>query len=105
LLTAKEVMEAIEDNPLAKDCDNLSRLHAAVLRDPKDRSRLLPLEKEDWGSEAFVLGKRVAYIWCPDGMLQSRLPEAVGRALGDAVTVRNWATMTKIGTATMNYEL
>lgn len=98
-LTAKEMEEAIRDNPLAQDCDNLSRLHAAVLRNPKDRVLLEPLQGEDWGSEKFVLGKRVAYIWCPDGMLQSRLPEAVGRALGDGVTLRNWATMTKISAA------
>lgn len=96
LLSAKELEEAIRDNPLAEECDNLSRLHAAVLRNPNDRSLLQPLEAQDWGSEAFVLGKRVAYLWCPEGMLQSRLPEAVGRALGDGVTLRNWATMTKI---------
>jgi uncharacterized protein (DUF1697 family) len=38
----------------------------------------------------------VAYLWCPEGILASRLPEAVGRVLGDAVTTRNWSTMTKL---------
>jgi len=42
------------------------------------------------------MGARVAYLWCPDGILASRLHVAVARALGDGVTGRNWATMTKL---------
>jgi len=38
----------------------------------------------------------VAYLWCPEGLLAGRLPEAVGRVLGDAATTRNWATVTKL---------
>jgi uncharacterized protein (DUF1697 family) len=73
-----------------------SRLLVAVLGHPADRARLVPLAREDWSPEALGLGKRVAYLWCADGILASRLAEAVGRALGDAVTSRNWATMTKL---------
>lgn len=67
-----------------------------MLRSPEDRARLEPLLKEDWGTDAFALGRRVAYMWCKDGVLESRLPEALARAVGDAATTRNWATMLKL---------
>jgi len=76
--------------------DNPSRLFVAILRDPADRARLEPLAERDWGREVLALGERVAYLWCPDGSMGSQLPEAVARVLGDAVTTRNWATLTKL---------
>ncbi len=39
---------------------------------------------------------RAAYMWCPDGLMASPLAQAVGDALGDAVTMRNWTTLTKL---------
>jgi hypothetical protein len=47
---------------------------------------LEPLIEQNWHPEALALGSRVAYLWCPEGTLKSRLPEAISRALGDAVT-------------------
>jgi uncharacterized protein (DUF1697 family) len=38
----------------------------------------------------------VSYLWCPRGSLESRVANAVNQVLGDAVTARNWATMTKL---------
>ena len=34
--------------------------------------------------------------WCASGLLESPLAQAVGRALGDGATSRNWATITKL---------
>lgn len=96
VLTADEVRAIVADNPLAGIADNPSRLLVAVLAEPSDVRRLEPLLAREWGTEAVALGERVAYLWCPDGVLESALPEAVGRLLGDAVTTRNWATMTKL---------
>lgn len=96
VLTAAEVAAAVAGNPLGDVADNPSRLFVAVLRDPADRAKLEPLAERDWGREVLALGERVAYLWCPDGSTGSQLPEAVGRALGDAVTTRNWATLTKL---------
>jgi uncharacterized protein (DUF1697 family) len=38
----------------------------------------------------------VVYIWCPNGLLESKATEAVGKLLGDGVTMRNWATVMKL---------
>ena len=96
VLTARELRGAIEGNPLLEIATDHSRLFVPILASPTDRTRLDPLTKTDWSPEVLALGTRVAYLWCPDGLLASRLPEAVGRALGDAVTTRNWATMLKL---------
>ena len=96
VLTAAELAVAVEQNPLLDVADDPSRLLVAVLKDPADRIRLKGLTNESWAPEAVAVGKRVAYLWCPAGVLASRLPEAVGRALGDRVTTRNWSTITKL---------
>jgi len=87
---------AATDNPLLGVADNPSRLLVAVLANPADRSRLKQLVQQDWAPDALAIGARVAYLWCPEGVLASRLWKAVGRVLGDAVTTRNWATVTRL---------
>ena len=96
VLTAVELATAIADNPLLDIARDPSRLLVGVLRNAADRARLEPLTKRDWAPDEFAIGRRVAYLWCPNGMIQSRLAESVNRALGDAVTTRNWATMVKL---------
>lgn len=96
VLTAAELAAVVAGNPLLAVADNPSRLMVAVLANPADRTRLEPLLAQDWTPEALALGGRVAYLWCPAGVLASRLVVAVGRVLGDAVTTRNWATVTKL---------
>ena len=96
VITAAELAAAVAENPLLKIADNPSRLLVAVLRTAADVSKVKPLLKQDWGAEALAIGKRVAFLWCPDGILASALSNAVGRALGDGVTARNWATMLKL---------
>ncbi|HEX8211362.1 MAG TPA: DUF1697 domain-containing protein [Longimicrobium sp.] len=95
VLTAAEVAEAVDGNPFG-EVDNPSRFLVTVLRDPADRALLEPLAKEDWGTDSLALGRRVAYAWCRDGVLESRLPDALNRLLGDRGTARNWATMLKL---------
>ena len=105
VLTAAELAEIVTENPLAAIADDPARHLVAVLNSLTDRSRLEPLVKQDWSPGRLALGTRVAYLWCPDGILDSKLAIAVGKALKDAVTSRNWATMLKLhalaaGTAT-----
>jgi uncharacterized protein (DUF1697 family) len=96
LLRASELAQAIKDNPIEHLVTNPSRHMIAVLNDPTDRKRLTPLSREDWSPEAFAVGKRVAYFWCPDGILESRIAKALDKSLGDRITTRNWATMNKL---------
>jgi uncharacterized protein (DUF1697 family) len=96
VLTAKELGGAVAENPLLEVADDWSRLLVAVFSNPADRTNLELLLEQDWATEVLALGTRVAYLWCPEGILASRLAESVSRALGDAVTTRNWATVLKL---------
>ena len=96
VLSSAEMSGVVTGNPLLDVGDNHSRLLVAFLSERKDVKRLEPLMKEDWAPEALALGERVAYLWCPDGLLASRLPETIGRLLKDAVTTRTWATVLKL---------
>lgn len=95
-VTAEELAALVAENPLGKIATDPTRLLVTVLMDPADRKRLLPLARQDWAPEAFGVGMRAAYVWCPKSMLESPLFTAVTRLLGDGATTRNWATITKL---------
>jgi uncharacterized protein (DUF1697 family) len=96
VLTAAELAAVVRENPLVEMAVDPSRLLVAVLNQAADGAKLAPLRAQAWGSDALALGGRAAYVWCADGILASRLAEAVNRALGDAVTTRNWTTVLKL---------
>ena len=96
VLAANELAAVVKENSLHHVATNPSRLLVAVLFDPADAKRLLPLAKQVWGAERLAVGTRAAYIWCPDGVLASKLSEAVGKELRDGTTTRNWATILKL---------
>ncbi len=96
VLDAQQLAEVVAANPLLEQAVDPSRLLVAVLSNPADRVKLEPLAHQPWQPEAFALGQWAAYIWCVDGVLASRAAAAMGNLLGDAVTTRNWSTVTKL---------
>jgi uncharacterized protein (DUF1697 family) len=96
VLDAEQLDGVVEDNTLCEMADDHSRLLVAVLNNPADRAKLEPLAHQEWQPEAFALGRWAAYIWCADGILASRAAAAMGKAVGDAVTTRNWTTINKL---------
>jgi len=96
VLTADDFATVVRENALCDVADVPARLLVAFLSEAADPVRLEPLTRQDWRPEVLALGTRAAYLWCPAGMIESRLVQAVGRILGDATTTRNWATVTKL---------
>ena len=96
VLSADEVTTIIRDNPLLDIADNPSKLHVSVLASAKEAALLDALRTQTWDPEALAIGERVAYMWCANGMIESKVAVAAARLVGDAVTTRNWATMLKI---------
>jgi uncharacterized protein (DUF1697 family) len=96
--------KAIAQNPLADRADDLARLLVAFLSHKADRELLGEVAAQDWTPEAIALGERVAYLWCPGGIAESRLSRAVGQALGDGVTARNWNTVLKLQAVVQDME-
>jgi uncharacterized protein (DUF1697 family) len=96
VLTAREIADAVDGMPWRDEVLDPSRLLVTVLYDPTDRRKLEPLMDQDWGTDRLALAGRVAYVWCPDGILPSKLPDVTAKVLRDAATSRNWATMLKL---------
>jgi uncharacterized protein (DUF1697 family) len=82
-------------NPYANDADDASRLLVGFhLGD--DRAPFEALQREH-PDERFALGEHACYLWCPDGVLESRIGDALsGAKFRDKVTARNWATVLKL---------
>ena len=102
VLTAPELAAAVAANPLVKIASDPSRLVLAVPSNARDLARVNPLLGKDWAPESLAAGPRAAYFWCPNGFAESPVAEAVRRAFGDAVTMRNWATVGKLLALSVN---
>ena len=96
LRSSDDFAATVKGNPLLDVADDHTRLFAAFVTDPADMVKVKPLAKQAWKPEAIALGPNVVYIWCPNGLLESKATVAVGKALGDGVTIRNWATVMKL---------
>ena len=96
VLSAAELAVAVAENPLARIAHDPARFLVGVTTSATGQAKLEALGKRTWTPEALAVGRRVAYLWCAEGIIASSLMQAVNRALGDEFTARNWATMTKL---------
>ncbi len=96
LLAGREIAAAVREDPFTTVASDLSRYLVVVLHKPADRRRLAPLLSMPWGSERLAIGRRVAYLWCADGVAGSELWPRVDRALKRRGTARNMRTMAKL---------
>ena len=101
LRSAGELTATVEANPLLKMATDHTRLFAAFVTDADGMKLVKPIAAQPWKPEAVALGPGVVYVWCPNGLTESKASLAVTKALGDGVTVRNWATVMKLA-AMMN---
>ncbi len=96
VLSGGELTSIIKENSLLKVMDNPSRLLVGVVNDPTDLAKIEPLRKLEWGNDALAVGKLASYLWCCDGILESKLLAAFSKSLKDSVTTRNWSTILKL---------
>lgn len=96
VLGSDELDRIVAANPLMSVATNPARLLVFVFSEPDAPALLAPLAGTDWGPEVLSVGEHAAYLWCPDGVLESRAMAAMGKLLGDGLTSRNWNTMCKL---------
>jgi len=99
VLTAQELAAVVEENPLGKVAVDPARYLVAFAATPAALAGARSLAESPWAPEAFALGRRAAYLWCPQGVLASPLLEAFTRRTGQAATARNWSTVLKVHAA------
>lgn len=95
--TAEEFAAIESGNDLAMQDVDPSRLLVAMAASSKDLEPLAGLQDLVQAPEKLWLGTHALYLWCPDGILQSRAAEALLGKRGHLLTTRNWGTVTKIG--------
>jgi len=96
VLTAAAFSTVVRENRLGDVAKDPARFLVAFCSDPGRLKQLEALTRQPWTPEALAVGSVAAYLWCASGILESRLAEAVGRALGESTTTRNWTTVTRI---------
>jgi uncharacterized protein (DUF1697 family) len=94
---AQEFASIVDGNVLAEVATDASRLLVAFTQDGKSLQGLAALAPLVRAPEQFHLGEHAAYLWCADGILQSKAAEALLGRLGSNATTRNWATVQRIG--------
>jgi uncharacterized protein (DUF1697 family) len=95
VITASEVAHVVEKNPHTAIATDHSRLFVAVAADSSLWKSFLAVT-QPWDPEAVVVSQRFAWVWSPNGSLESKVLGVVNKLLKDAVTVRNFATMIKL---------
>lgn len=93
LKTAAEWQAIAAEQPIA-EADDPSRLLVAV---PASAAALQAAAgiMADSG-ERFVVTEHAAYLWCGNGILESKAAVLLLKRLGEQGTTRNWATVEKL---------
>lgn len=85
----------LAENPYGEVPDP-PKLLVLVLFDAGDVKKLEPLRNRDWSPQRLEVGSRAAYLWCPQGISAGPLADEAMKALAQAATGRNWATLRKL---------
>lgn len=96
LLTAKELEKAIANNPFPQAEDDPKAVHFGFLATRPIKPNLEKLESLKKESEEFQLIGQVFYLYAPEGVGRSKLAASSEKALGIAMTDRNWNTVCKL---------
>lgn len=99
LKTAAEWAAIAAANPIA-EADDASRLLVAIPADATALQAAAGIVAD--GGERFVVTAHAAYLWCGNGILESKAAVLLLKKLGEAGTTRNWATVEKINALAQN---
>ena len=96
VLSAADLAKVVAKNPFATVATDPARYLVGFLKEPGHAKRLAVLAGKSWKPEALAVGPGVVYLWCAGGILESAILSSASRLLGDAITTRNWTTVTKL---------
>jgi uncharacterized protein (DUF1697 family) len=96
LLELDELAQAMASNPFPEAESEPKTLHLYFLASTPQNPDLQTLDSLKQDNEQFELIDNVFYLHAPDGIGRSKLAVRAEKALGVAVTGRNWRTVCKI---------
>ena len=94
--SSHEVAAIIAGNALGKVATDDSKLLVAMTNDTRGLAAARSLARSPWGTEQMHVGRHAAYVWCANGILESKAAVALLKGLNDTGTTRNWGTLKKI---------
>ena len=94
--SAQDIAGIAAGNALEKLATDHSKLLVAMTNNRETLDALGRLATAEWGAEKVHIGKHAAYVWCANGILESKAAVALLKNLDGTGTTRNWATVIKI---------
>jgi uncharacterized protein (DUF1697 family) len=94
--SAKEFAGIVAGNSLVDATQDHSRFLVAFVQDPKTLSTFDALAPLVSRPELFLRGSNAVYLYCANGILESKSASALLGRIGRAGTTRNWATVLKL---------
>lgn len=96
ILSASAFEKAIQSNPFPEATSEPKTLHFYFLKSLPTSPDFDSLTAAQTRTERFRLIGQVMYLHAPDGIGRSKLAVKVEKALGVAVTARNWRTVDRL---------
>jgi uncharacterized protein (DUF1697 family) len=95
--TVAEVRRAVDEDPLAGIADDPSKHFIVFLAHPPAKAEVRRVEAADVAPDRVAFGRREAYLWCPNGLRDSKLGRLkLDESLGVTGTARNTRTVGKL---------
>ena len=94
--SAAELSAIIGASPITPPDADHSRYFVAFAAEEEALLALTPLQALAQAPQRFVVSSAAAFLHCPNGILESKVGEALLGKAGKGVTTRNWATVLKL---------
>jgi uncharacterized protein (DUF1697 family) len=95
--TRDEIAEVVAGNPLPHGEAEPARFLAVFLSAQPRDTWFQTDDPGQYAPDEFVIGDRVVYVWCPNGLSRSKLAaNFANRKLPVTATARNWNTVRKV---------
>ena len=94
--TARELAAIVAENPCAVEGPDRSRMLVAFTQDRKGLAGLASIAPLVAPPEKFLAGRHAAYLYCANGILESKAGAALLGKAGRHATTRNFATTLKL---------
>lgn len=99
--TGAQLRAVVAGNPFGDIATDPSKLLVMFLSGKPDPARFADLDPATFAPDLFAVGDRELYLWCPNGISNSKLtPIPWDKRLQLVATGRNWNTVTKLLTLT-----
>lgn len=94
--SAAEFRAIVAENPIPPTESECARFLVIVAQDATRLKELHAFSALQGTGEQFVVGEHAAYLHCANGILESKLADALLSKAGLHLTSRNWSTVSKL---------